>query len=182
VSAAKKTRARSAAKPVYRAVAGSRFTADDAAVIGPEIEKLTGGKATTPAAVLDAARKKASPLHKFFDWDDSSAAQKYRLDQARYMLRSIEIEWVDMGPKPIHTRAFHVVRDGDGQKAYAAIGVIRTDNELLEQVVARAKAEAASWYQRYNKLRHVAEIGPILGAIEASGIVVPADAAATAAE
>ena len=44
-----------------------------------------------PAVVVDAASKPRNPLHKEFEWDDGEAAIQYRLEQARKMLRSIEI-------------------------------------------------------------------------------------------
>jgi hypothetical protein len=37
----------------------------------------------TAHAVLDAARPESSPIHDCFDWDDSEAAEKWRLEQAR---------------------------------------------------------------------------------------------------
>lgn len=42
--------------------------------------------------VVEAARNKASVLHGFFDWDDSSAAEKYRLDQARDLIASVRVD------------------------------------------------------------------------------------------
>lgn len=45
-----------------------------------------------PADVVEAARDPASPLHSHFEWNDSAAAEKYRLDQARTLIRSVKIE------------------------------------------------------------------------------------------
>ena len=46
----------------------------------------------TPEQVVEAARDKASALHDCFEWDDSTAAEKYRLDQARDLLKRVKIE------------------------------------------------------------------------------------------
>jgi len=43
----------------------------------------------TPSAVVDEARPEDSPLHAAFEWDDSIAAEKYRLEQARRLLRQV---------------------------------------------------------------------------------------------
>lgn len=40
----------------------------------------------TPMLVLEEARAATSPLHQFFEWRDSVAAEKYRLDQATQMV------------------------------------------------------------------------------------------------
>ena len=42
--------------------------------------------------VLDAARDPSSPLHGCFEWDDGRAAEAYRLEQARELIRSIQAD------------------------------------------------------------------------------------------
>ncbi len=42
-----------------------------------------------PEDVVAAARSARSPLHSHFEWDDTAAAQQYRLEQARYLLRVV---------------------------------------------------------------------------------------------
>lgn len=42
--------------------------------------------------VLKVAENTASPLHGFFEWDDDKAAYEWRLNQARYLIRSFQIE------------------------------------------------------------------------------------------
>jgi|SRR5215472_2243064 len=44
-----------------------------------------------PSTVVDAARAPDSPLHPLFEWDDSAAAEKYRLDQARTIIRRVTV-------------------------------------------------------------------------------------------
>ncbi len=51
--------------------------------------ELGGGK-LTPASVVSDASDPASPLHSCFEWDDSVAAHKYRLEQARVLIRSVK--------------------------------------------------------------------------------------------
>jgi len=41
----------------------------------------------TPEEVVDEARDPDSPLHRYFEWDDSAAAEAWRLNQARSMIR-----------------------------------------------------------------------------------------------
>ncbi len=38
-------------------------------------------------AVVDAAKNTISPLHKYFEWDDTKAAEQYRLEQARGLIQ-----------------------------------------------------------------------------------------------
>jgi len=46
----------------------------------------------TRQGVLDDARDEDSPLHPCFEWDDGIAAEKYRLDQAGQIIRSVELK------------------------------------------------------------------------------------------
>ena len=48
----------------------------------------------TPEQVVNAAADEASALHACFTWDDSEAAAKWRLDEAREIIRSVRIETV----------------------------------------------------------------------------------------
>lgn len=43
----------------------------------------------TPPTVLKAARRRTSSLHDYFDWDDSVAGEKWRLEQAGHLIRSV---------------------------------------------------------------------------------------------
>ena len=57
-----------------------------------EFRKIYDEKsAITPADVLDRATDLDSPLHYEFDWNDPTAAHAHRMDQARYMLRSLVV-------------------------------------------------------------------------------------------
>lgn len=44
-----------------------------------------------PEDVVEAARNPNSTMHSFFEWDDTEAARSFRLVQARWLIRSVEI-------------------------------------------------------------------------------------------
>ena len=50
------------------------------------------GNLTADAVVAEAANKR-SPIHHLFEWDDSKAAHAYRIDQARMLLRGIQVRF-----------------------------------------------------------------------------------------
>ena len=52
----------------------------DAEKVSKEIESISNA---TPSSILEYARNENSELHKCFEWDDTVAAEKYRLQQAR---------------------------------------------------------------------------------------------------
>lgn len=167
----------------YVPAPGSKFTAEQAAVIGAEIERVAKGNVdgkATPRAVLEAARSPESPLHRFFEWDNDRAAERHRLEQAKHMLRSIDVVFVK-ADQPVQTRAFHVIQNDTGDRGYVPAEVVFSNVDMTAEIVGRAKAEAASWHRRYQRIRSAAGLAPVFAAIEAAGIV-PAEEPAKAAE
>lgn len=60
---------------------------------GEELERIRmahEGK-LTPARIVKSARRKTSPLHAAFTWDDSKAAHEYRLSEARYLIKQVVV-------------------------------------------------------------------------------------------
>lgn len=57
-------------------------------IVQAELDKLVKQYGdVTAERVLDSARPKNSPLHDEFTWDDSAAAEAYRLEEARRLIR-----------------------------------------------------------------------------------------------
>lgn len=44
-----------------------------------------------PEQVIEAARNPNSAMHDWFEWDDTAAASAYRLAQARWLIKSINV-------------------------------------------------------------------------------------------
>ena len=156
-------------KTIFRARPGAMFDDDQAQVIGEYLSKLQGGTADTftPGEVLEAARPKSSPIHEFFNWDDSTAAEAWRLQQARLIVNHIEvIVRTDGGERNV--RAFLNVElpqgdDGGPTRVYMAAEAVASSEYFRSQVIAEALAEVRRWQSRYKEYR---ELAAIFGAIE----------------
>lgn len=121
------------------------LTEKDANVIGQFIEKKFNGNGVTPSELLEAARSKSSPIHKYFLWDDTEAAEKYRLSQARHLIISIYVESDD---KPV-TREYLRVNIGTGM-TYLDRDRVSEDESLVDQVIADAHQQLLRWKDRYS--------------------------------
>ena len=142
---------------VYRLKDSARLKGVSAQTAGERLEAIrTKHKGRlTPQLVLTDARPKRSPLHSAFEWDDSAAADAYRLDQARYMIRSITVV-IENSPV---VRAFvHVTQNTDDEKTYTHIVAAMESPQLREQVVADAKAEMVRWRKRYANLKEFTSV------------------------
>jgi len=80
-----------------------------------EIRKVyvdTGGGAALVPEVLERARDAHSALHRYFEWDDTLAAEAHRLVQAENLVRRVHVMVVPEGQTdPVRVRAFIATRD-----------------------------------------------------------------------
>lgn len=139
-------------KPKYGFAPGSRIgNKKDAQKAGEVLDRLSRGgqRHLTAEDVLREAENARSPLHKFFDWDDRSAARKYRLDQARLILRSIVTYHVDNQGQVKRGHEWYSVREGK-QVTYIKSDVVHATPSLRERVVEQARREMNSWISRYD--------------------------------
>ena len=110
-----------------------------------DIEARRG--ALTKLAVVDDARPPKSPLHKYFEWDDHEAAEQHRLEQAGKLIAAVrEVIKTPRGDKRV--RVFLSVQVNK-ESQYKSVDEIRSNPELSEQVLARAKMELDGWISRY---------------------------------
>lgn len=146
----------------WRAHAGVSIPAQ---VAGEELERIrvSNNGRLAQEDVVAAAKRKTSPLHSAFEWDDKAAAHQHRLSQAGYLIRKLDVVTVandDEQSKPI--RAFvNVTRDDD--RSFTSIAHAMSDGELREQVIARARKELEDWQSRYDDL---IEFSSVFAAIE----------------
>lgn len=143
---------------IYEWARGSRFEAKPQE-IGERIEQIRTINAgfVTPELLVDDARAEESPLHPCFEWDDTAAAMKYRLDQARLVLRSITVSIAEDRRLPI--RAFVSVERDDGEgRTYTSIREALGDTGMREQLLGNALSEIKSWRSRYSRLKELADV------------------------
>ena len=132
----------------YFASAGSAFTKADAEVIGPQLEVLAEDGDVSERNVVDIARSENSPLHRFFDWNNESAADKFRLHQAGTMMRSIRVRYAE-NDKPRVTPAYKIGRAQPKSTFSQGHNVLHGDSAAAVQKAKAAFDELTSWRARY---------------------------------
>lgn len=137
---------------------GSRIGID-AQEAGETIARLQKRKNAPlePADIVDEARNIDSVLHPHFQWDDQAAAELYREDQARELVRSltIDVSRSNLEQKPV--RAFVNV-DVGSERGYVTTATAMSSEELRKQVLQRAFAELEAWRARHAELTELARI------------------------
>ena len=113
----------------------------------------------TTQVLLDHASDPNNPLHQYFDWDDTIAAEKWRKEQAGHLLRRVVIE-VEINNVPVLVRAFHPIAiESEETKVYYPLNIILSDKEKRMDVVEYALREVEGWAERYQQYT---ELEPII--------------------
>lgn len=135
----------------------------DAETIGQTLARIAAENdgELRPQHVVEAARDKRNPLHKHFEWDDKKAADAYRLDQARAIIRIVRTQ---VEPDEAPVRAFYSVKDDSGQR-YRAVETVMSSASLSFALVKAARKELEAFQSRYRTIRELAQ--PISDAMDA---------------
>lgn len=97
--------------------------------IAKELKKLERKGEITSQRVVNAARNESHPLHGCFEWDDTVAGEKWRNEQARRIIRTVEYE---VTTENVTTRAAMYIRKGTAEKdqqGYITLPKLLTDEQ-----------------------------------------------------
>lgn len=121
--------------------------------IGETLAKITAdaGGELKPKLVVDAARATNSPLHRHFEWDNGKAAEAFRIEQAREIIRVVRVE-IDNMPA---TRAFLSV--SDKKTSYRTVQEVRGSEHLQSLVLKQADRDLEAFQRRYADLVEVCD-------------------------
>lgn len=105
----------------------------------------------TPANVVRAATDPSHALHDRFEWDDAVAGEKYRLGQARQIIRVVREAYTDRRGNPADLRAFHAIPRADGEMAYEPLSEIVHDDIASKVLMASMEREWRTLRARYER-------------------------------
>ncbi len=122
-----------------------------------QIEREEG--AINPAILVDKSRDQQSPTHECFEWNDSIAAEEYRVVQAREVMRFI-VTVAEAEEEPREVRAFYSVADKTepSQTFYISRDKALADEEYREYILNQARNELESFRRKYEHLAELAGV------------------------
>lgn len=133
--------------------------ADEVGQALTQIYEKTG--ALTTRTVVNEARPDNAPLHPAFEWDDSKAGELYRENQARSMIRNVEIVRPDPeSGETTRTPAFvhipsQVPKEREGSYEPIHVVVQHPDKFILALAAAHQRMSAAQ--AAFEDLRNAAK-------------------------
>jgi len=134
------------------------------------------GGTVTPEILLAEAKRKASPLHGFFCWDNTEAADRYRKIQAAEMIRRVKVTITRPDETALRIRAFvnvHEPQPADGDEPddidryginirprgiYVNVQDALRIEDYRSQMITQCKRDVEAFRQKYSALSEAARI------------------------
>ncbi len=130
------------------------------------LAEISGGR-LNPKDVVDYAADPETHLHSRFTWDDTKAAEEYRLWQARRVI-SLEFEVIHLPDKSQETRLFvSLVEDRKPDGGYRLVTEVLSDAELRQKLIEEALGEFRRVRIKYSTIKELAGIFAAIDEVEA---------------
>lgn len=134
------------------------------------IENQYGG--VTPQTVLAVAKSPKHRLHKYFTWDNTEAAEKYRVWEARRLIASVYVQLAD-SEDSVPVRAFVNVKssviqtDDDDEEIetvqnYVSLPKTLGRTDYQSHVLNYAAMQLKGWRRRFGALKQFFEITEVI--------------------
>ena len=135
----------------FKFKADAQKCADEIMEICEELESAT------PQQILEKARDSNTELHKCFTWDDTEAAEKWRISEARAVVRNLKIieQNPDKQSDPTTIRVFYKT---DNESGYKPTKLILKKPDEYKSLVERCRSELLAIKQKFNSISEYEEI------------------------
>lgn len=119
-----------------------------------------------PSDIVEDGKNPDSPLHSYFEWDNDVCGERYRLDQARTLIRSIRVE-VTIRDIPLSVVGY--VRDPDKETrdgGYRNVLTLRSDEDSARAAIVDEMKRVSNAVKRAKTLAIVLGVSDQLEIIE----------------
>lgn len=106
----------------------------------------------SPRLVIEAARPAGSALHRYFDWDNKKAAEKWRIVQARDLIASVVTVEVK-NRKVLPVRSFISVG-----KSYEPVFAVLSDERLRQMALQDLQNSIAQLEEKIRTFRDLRDV------------------------
>ena len=126
----------------------------------------------TDVAMVDEARPDISDIHNAFEWDDSIASEKYRIEQAAWYRRHIIVIVAKEGnDKTIHSNKFSriayvSVKNDSGERVHRDAVQVMTAEDTRLQAIDDCMRLLMSIRKRFAHLSDIASINRVFQVID----------------
>lgn len=154
---------------------GYKVSAETVGAALKSIEARDGN--VTSKSFLDYSRPVDSETHGMFEWDDSVAAEKFRLGQATSIINQLEVQIVEVGTEPeelkLHIAPAFVnteVKKAGVCGSFSNIVSVMSDPETRALTLHNAMRELAAFRRKYSSLSELADLFALIDAIKPEAV------------
>ena len=145
----------------YQAIKGSGANKKTSQTVAAEMTRLDPkGEGMTARELQLAEAPDDAPLHNEFEWDNEVAGTLYRDEQARGLMRCVELVVKSEPNTPDYRgRAYLAVRADDEEvKVYRPALLVLKDETQAPQIVADAIRQLRGWRERWRSYSEVSNL------------------------
>lgn len=139
-----------------------------AQIAGDRIESIRSRLGRVhPGDLVEDARPDDSPLHPCFEWDDSVAAENWRVQEARGVLAALVVVPVE-APESEPVRAFIALGSDNEANDYMPIATVLSDEQLRKQALRAVLEDLNRLKTKYHQLQELRKVWEALDHVTAT--------------
>lgn len=109
------------------------------------------GGTLRPVDLVAAAESPLSPLHPRFTWDDTIAGARWRLEEARRLIRTVKID-VQLTPdRKVQCQAFVSLQADRPEIGYRMVAQVRLAEDLVAELLSTLESEVIGQLARISQ-------------------------------
>ena len=125
------------------------------------LEKKYSGM-ISPKDIVREASSERNPLHDWFDWEDNSAGEKWRIYQARQLMNQIKVKIMFEDGLKEYKKYLNVRISTDNNKTfknfYVNTRTVINNEDMRTQILQKAVKEAEYWEKSYEDYKELEDI------------------------
>lgn len=140
----------------YRLSYGIGVKADTA---GHELERIEAKYgAVTSKNVLEESRRKSAALHKCFEWDNTKAAERYRLMQAHTIINAVHVVYESDEGQIEAPAVVNISMRRCEEGSFVSHAIALADTTMRGIVLSRALNELKTFKEKYASLQELSKV------------------------
>jgi len=128
-------------------------------IVQAELKKISemNDDLLTAENVVSVAKNEKNPLHPYFEWDNKKASQRWRLWQARFLIKTAVV-YDNQKPIPVYVSLKQDRSDHENGGGYRELSHVISDKDLCKMLLKDALEDSERFIERYNRLRELGGI------------------------
>ena len=121
-------------------------------------EIMSIGESASAEQIVEKAKDERTDLHKCFEWDDTKAAEMWRIHQARVLTSNLIVETLDTQENEQPKAPVRFFVKTDSSIGYKPIENVHRNVDEYQLLLNRAYSELRAFQRKYSRLSELDDI------------------------